>query len=280
MLIKAKRLALVFKDRLKTSPMLVRHRSRYTNIYHCSVYRTGSQWIKRLFSDWRIFQWSGLQYEFQYQRIFGTPDCPDRTVPQEFPFQQPFAPHKIESVYASYTGYLRLPKPESYRTFYIVRDPRDIVVSHYFASRRDAARNPQGEISQRMQNPDTGLLLMIDMLAEMALYAALRSWIDAADDERVLVLRFEDLIGPGQFQRFQQLLTHCDIAMPDETLKTFLAAHSFEALSGGRQPGQEDLNAHYRKGVAGDWRNHLTGQRLDYFYAVTGDLVSRLGSDI
>ena len=181
------------------------------------------------------------------------------------------------SIHASYESYLRIPKPESYRSFYTLRDSRDIVVSPYFVSRRDAARNPQSDYSRQMANPDTGLPLMIDQLEQMALFAALRSWAEAAADERVLVLRFEDLIGPRQFQFFQQLLAHCDIAMPAETLKALLAAHSFETLSGGRKPGQEDVNAHYRKGVAGDWRNHLTGQRLDHFHAVTGDLVTLLG---
>ncbi len=268
----------VLKDRIKTSSLLVRHRSRYTNIYHCSVYRTGSQWMKRLFSDRRICQFSGLLYEFQYQRIFGTSACPDQTTAKEFPFTQPFAPNKIVSVYASYESYLRIPKPEAYRTFYVVRDPRDITISHYFASRRDAARNPQSESSKRMADPDTGIPLMIDKLDQMALFVALRSWANVANtDTHVLVLRFEDLIGPNQFQLFQRLLAQCDIAMPDEVLKTLLADHSFESMSGGRKPGQEDVNAHYRKGIAGDWHNHLTGQRLAHFRAVTGDLVTQLG---
>ncbi len=99
----------------------------------------------------------------------------------------------------------------------------------------------------------------------------------ANTDAHVLVLRFEDLIGPNQFQFFQRLLVHCDIAMPDEMLKTLLADHSFEKMTGGRKPGQEDVNSHYRKGMADDWRNHLTGPRLAYFCAVTGDLVTRLG---
>ncbi len=266
------------KNRIKTSPLFVRHYARYTNIYHCSVYRTASQWMKRLLSDRRVCQFSGLLYEFQYYRIFGTSDCSDQTIAKEFPFTQPFAPNKFVSVYASYESYLRIPKPENYRTFYIVRDPRDITISHYFASRRDAARNPQSEFSKRMANLDTGIPLMIDTLEQMALFAAMRSWANVANtDTHVLVLRFEDLIGPNQFQFFQRLLAHCDIAMPNEMLKVFLADHSFESMSGGRKPGQEDANAHYRKGIAGDWQNHLTGQRLAYFRATTGDLVTRLG---
>jgi hypothetical protein len=161
------------KNRIKSSPLFVRHRARYANIYHCSVYRTASQWLKRLLSDRRVCQFSGLLYEFQYHRVFGTSACPDQTIAKEFPFTQPFTPNKIVSVYASYESYLRIPKPDNYRTFYVGRDPRDIAISHYFASRRDAARNPQSEFYQRMANPDTGIPLMVDKLDQMALFAAL-----------------------------------------------------------------------------------------------------------
>jgi len=39
----------------------VKARAGYTNIYHCCVYRTGSQWIRRIFSDPRVYCWSGLK---------------------------------------------------------------------------------------------------------------------------------------------------------------------------------------------------------------------------
>lgn len=265
------------KHLVRASPLFVRHRTRYTTIFHCCVYRTGSQWLKRLLSDRRVHRYSGLSHEFRYERVFGTGPGPDQTGAGGFPFARAFATGTILSVYAGYEAYLRIPKPEKYRTVYVVRDPRDIVVSHYFASRRDAAREPESVLSRQMADIDTGLPLMIDMLEKMELFAAMRSWASAADDARVSVLRFEDLIGPGQFRFFQHLLTHCDIAMPAEKLRALLADHSFETMTGGRKTGQEDAASHYRKGIAGDWRNHLTGRRLEHFHAVTGDLTALLG---
>jgi len=267
------------KERIKTSPLLVRRRSRFVNVYHCSVYRTGSQWLRRILSDWRVCRYSGLLYEMYFQRIFGTTECPDRTVADRaFPYAEPFRAHWIVGLYASYDPYVRIPKPASYQTFFVFRDPRDIVVSHYFASRRDAQRSGNPTHYQQLADPDDGIPFLIDQLDRMALFAALRSWVPVAEnDPHVLLLRFEDLIGPRQFELFEKLFAHCDVAMPGDVLARLLKDHSFEVLSGGRQPGQEDTSSHYRKGVAGDWRKHFAAAHVERFKNVTGDLVTRLG---
>jgi hypothetical protein len=48
---------------------------------------------------------------------------------------------------------------------------------------------------------------------------------------------------------------------------------------GGRKIGEEDEKSHYRKGIAGDWRNHLTDDHVKLFRKCHGDLVERLGYD-
>lgn len=41
--------------------------------------------------------------------------------------------------------------------------------------------------------------------------------------------------------------------------------HSFENKAGGRDRGVENAHNHYRKGLAGDWRNHFERVHIDYF---------------
>ncbi len=266
------------KNSFKTSPFFVRYRSSSTNVYHCSVYRTGSQWIRRILSDLRVCRYCGLLHEFHVQRIFGTAERPDRTLTDEFPYTEPFPERRIVTLYASYENYLRIPKPENYKTFFVFRDPRDIVVSHYFASRRDAQRLKSSDHYRKLAHPDEGIPFMIDNLERMGLFSSLRSWASVPkDDPNVLLLRFEELIGPRQFEMFKGLLAHCDIAIPDKVLQSVLEAHSFRVLAGGRQPGEEDTASHYRKGIAGDWRNHFTDEHVERFKAVTNDLVTLLG---
>ncbi len=65
------------KDRVKTSPLFVRHRSCFVNVFHCSVYRTGSQWMRRILADRRIRRYSGMLTEMFFQRTFGTTERAD-----------------------------------------------------------------------------------------------------------------------------------------------------------------------------------------------------------
>ena len=247
-------------------------------MYHCSVYRTGSQWIRRILSDLRVCRYCGLLHEFHVRRVFGTAERPDRTLTDEFPYTEPFPERRIVTLYASYENYVRIPKPENYKTFFVFRDPRDIVVSHYFASRRDAQRLESSDHYRKLAHPDAGIPFMIDNLNRMGLFSSLRSWASLPkDDPSVLLLRFEELIGPRQFEMFKGLFAHCDIAIPDRVLHSVLEAHSFRVLAGGRQPGEEDTASHYRKGIAGDWRNHFTDAHVERFKAVSNDLVTLLG---
>lgn len=53
--------------------------------------------------------------------------------------------------------------------------------------------------------------------------------------------------------------------------------YSFERISGGRKKGQESKASHFRKGVAGDWRNHFDDAVVAHFKRRTGPLLSLLG---
>ncbi|MGH8509311.1 MAG: sulfotransferase domain-containing protein [Gammaproteobacteria bacterium] len=44
-------------------------------------------------------------------------------------------------------------------------------------------------------------------------------------------------------------------------------------MSGGRKAGQEDNFAHYRKGIAGDWRTYFTPRITRRFKELYGDLL-------
>jgi hypothetical protein len=60
-----------------------------------------------------------------------------------------------------------------------------------------------------------------------------------------------------------------------------LRRFTFSKMAGSaRTVGQVDENSHYRKGVAGDWVNHLTEAHLEVFYRRYPGLVERFGYEL
>ena len=66
-------------------------------------------------------------------------------------------------------------------------------------------------------------------------------------------------------------------ALPEPAVSSAVRRKSFERLSGGRKKGEENVESHYRKGKAGDWKNHLSADHLASFEAQHPGLVERLG---
>ncbi|ORV36744.1 hypothetical protein AWC00_23960 [Mycobacterium conspicuum] len=250
------------------------HQSLNENIYHCTVQKTASQWLLAILSDPRIYRHCGL-YIHRYED--GLPGRNDERTLTERRFDKPFPAGTIASpLYCDYEGFFSIPKPLRYKAFFVTRDPRDILVSWYFSAKishpligdLERVRNDLNRLSE-----EDGLLYSLEYLQKVGLFAAQRSWVDTEiRDESVLLLRYEDLIGSESVAHFERLFQHCDVRVPHQDLPGILASYGFEQRS-GRQPGQEDLTAHLRKGVPGDWRNHFTGNVSTQFEAVAGDLL-------
>ena len=264
--------------RLRMNPFAVRRRSEAVNVFHCCVHKTASQWLRKIFSDRRVYQWSGLT-AFGYQLFL--PGGYDPRKLTERRFDRPFPRRTIAvGIYLDYPCYASIPKPGPWRTFFVMRDPRDLVVSLYFSNRYSHAL--MGRVGERreMLNAQTmaeGLRYVIEHTCESGQFRALESWIGAPErDPQVLLTRYEDLVGPESFAHFRQVFDHCDIALPDDGLRDVLDTYSFQKMT-GRKKGQEDQGAHMRKGVAGDWKNHFDTETMAYFQEKTGDLVQRLG---
>lgn len=79
---------------------------------------------------------------------------------------------------------------------------------------------------------------------------------------------------PHKYTRFPRVaVSHIPPAYVPWTVRR----NSFSALSGGRQPGDEDSRHHYRRGVPGDWRSSFTDEHIAAFRLWFGDLAEKLG---
>ena len=194
-----------------------------------------------------------------------------------------------------------------YRAFHVVRDPRDILVSSYFSDKYSHYVYGQQFAQFREQlgavEFDEGLRLELDR--RTAEFEALTGW--NFHNPRVYETRYE-VLTTAPFDEFSKILGFLGIPMPEagmanrvaraklsankllhrvgmslhvdgippQWLQTLLDKNSFQNIA-GRQKGQEDQKSHYRKGVAGDWVNYLTGANKDLFKARWGQLVVSMG---
>jgi hypothetical protein len=180
------------------------------------------------------------------------------------------------------------------KVVHIVRDGRDVAVSsvhHQWNNATDQGgrRKLSGEkVAKReayREDPETfrasgESIFSGEHVAEIA-----RSWstsVIRAMDDAVLLgdnyyqVRYEDLLADpvGEVRR---LLEFLEADSDEEVARACVEAASFEHLSGGRSQGEEDSSSFYRKGVAGDWKNHFTQEDRRIFKEEAGELLIRLG---
>ncbi|MBU0909505.1 MAG: sulfotransferase domain-containing protein [Proteobacteria bacterium] len=212
-----------------------------------------------------------------------TPPRDPRPYNERF-FDEPFPENRaVVCLYMTYPCFKHIPKPYPYRCFFVMRDPRDIAVSWYYSLRYSHPLERKGEndirsILNKLPQED-GLIHSINtLLRPGGIYDGLRSWSrEKIDDTDVKVFRFEDLFGPLHEETMARFFEFLGIMMSEADLKRLLDNYSFKRLSGGRIQNQEDKKHHYRRGVAGGWKDEFTPKVHASFKELTGDLVEVLG---
>ena len=246
----------------------VEHQSSWANVLHCCVQKTASRWLRRILLDREVVRYSGLRHteipglKGGYQQIL-----PKRAI---------IGP--IYNIFPRDVAALQTTDPTF--AFFVVRDPRDVIVSWYYSMKEShvsAGTNFEGVSRMRTDlnslSKEEGLCYAIDRHKQK--FEIYRAWMNMQSPCMHLV-RFEDLTGPDAFSAFRELFDAMDIRMPDERLQKLLETYSFENMA-GRTKGQEVRSAHLRKGIAGDWENHFTEDVHEYFNHAAGDIVQHLG---
>lgn len=244
----------------------VDHRSAYDNIFHCCVQKTASQWFKAVFCDEIFYQNTGLSAE-SYSKVGLRQDTYDAV-----PVRKVATP-----LYISYADYLELPKPKTYKTFFVTRDPRDIVVSFYFSTKYShplMAYIPKMRKELESMTVPEGLKYATDALEAMGVFEAQRSWA-GIDDANCKIFRYEDLAQDNR-TFLKDLLRYLEVDIPPAQFDVLYDRQAFTSRTKGRTQGQEDINSHYRKGSAGDWKSYFDEDVMAHFQQVTGDLVDLL----
>ena len=209
-------------------------------VYHITAWKAGSTWVQGVLSDLapdRVLipppaVSNGNDFvEVEPGRIY-TPLYMHRPRFNESPFVD--APH---------------------RKFVIIRDLRDTLISHYFSLVKTHTENPairdhRAELLDKPQ--EDGLVYLLTHRDFQGLTMVASTWAKTPD---ALIITFESLIeDPPHW--FRTIVDYCGIEAPADRLAAILEHRSFKNLAG--RPRCTEGTSHYRRGVAGDWKNHFT----------------------
>lgn len=247
------------------------------NIYHCCLHKTGSQWVKAIFSDDIVFEKTGMRI-YTYQKLLKTKGDPRKL--NERMFDKPFPDNCIASpLYMDYNSYSSIIKPKYYKTFCIIRDPRDIIISWYFSVKYShplMGKIPQHrEILKDITIKD-GLIYCMKYLADYGLFITLKSWIEnVKHDDHLMVIRFENIVNINkQLSIFMDLFSHCRVQITEKEVITLLEKYRFTSLK--KKNNKTDVS-HYRKGIPGEWKSYFDEELNALFSSLSKDIIIQLG---
>jgi len=150
----------------------------------------------------------------------------------------------------------------------IIRNPKDRIVSFHFHQLRKGKKTEK-EITNKF---------ILDYIHDRAIkdYEAL---IDYSGN--IFCLTYEQLSGETR-TTMMSILNYLGVEdLSDSIIERMVEEGSFSNLTkkdkllpsdSGRQLGEENRNSHYRKGVVGDWKNHLSDSQSVLIDAKLKDL--------
>jgi hypothetical protein len=180
--------------------------------------------------------------------------------------------------------------PEA-RVIYVIRDGRDVAVSmiHHmwnYAKDTGAFYDLEPEDLEKRDAYRQDPASAEGLFTEKRLKGIARSWAiqvgKAVEGGPALLgsnyaeVRYEDLLTRPE-EEIGRLLRFLGAAANEEAVKRCIELSSFERWSEGRERGEEDSSAFYRKGVAGDWRKVFTAENRRVFREAAGELLIKLG---
>jgi hypothetical protein len=167
------------------------------------------------------------------------------------------------------------------RSLLIVRDPRDVVTSHFHYVTSKNTSHRLHEYYADLETDHDRLLASIrgvpgEFSDDGKPLESVGEWMDSflgwMDEEYTQVVRFEDLIGPhgggdkaAQRETVRTIASHIDVELSPETIDR-VADNTFSTDS-----------STFRKGLIGDWQNYFEPEHVEAFEDEAGEWLVELG---
>ena len=150
---------------------------------------------------------------------------------------------------------------------HIIRDGRAVAVSAWHHNQRSLKPGQQGPSFDAFLD-DTARMWGDLIRHTLKAVPALGS--------NYLEIRYE-VLAADPAGGFRRILDHLGADSSEAVVRACVEAASFEKLSKGRAQGEEDKGSFFRKGIADDWKNHMTPAQIQRFNARSGGMLAELG---
>ena len=235
-------------------------------LFHITNHKCGSQWVRDVLTAPEILRGNHLQH-VAHPPDLGNPDG-WKSLPQNSIYSPVYWINALE--------WCALREPGDH-AIVVIRDPRDVIVSLMYSWLYSHANTPFVDVVRdtlfSSESTDARLARVLvygGRLWQRFFY----SWTEFRSTD-VLVVRYEDLVA-DQEATFGSILTWLGWEWQRATLASVVERFSFERRS-GRQPGVADPMSHYRRGIAGDWREHFTRELGGLWESLAPGLLARTG---
>jgi hypothetical protein len=153
------------------------------------------------------------------------------------------------------------------KVLFMIRDPRDIVVSYYKYVTAIDRTHPQHDYFVSLPDDDARLLASIEnMEGQVTIGEVLKRFQPWLEDKSVFVCRFEHLIGPrGRGDSQQQLAVLRSIA---DYLEIPVANSRLQYIADRTYSSRSST---FRQGKKGGWSDYFTPKHVEAFKAVAGE---------
>lgn len=171
---------------------------------------------------------------------------------------------------------------------HIVRDPRDVIVSHHFHAYRLEEWGFFGDpeqarrIGERINNgEDVGF----ELIDNHALKNLVRDWKDtqesglkaeSAFSPNYKMLTYENLL-ENTTNLLSDIFSLVNEPLSEGEVSQIVAQFTFEKMSDGRKLGETDSKSFFRKGGSGGWVDHFSDEQTEYVRDALGDVMQRFG---
>jgi hypothetical protein len=244
-----------YKKELAANPL-------HDDVYIVSFPKSGATWMDFLLANTNLSMSRSIRTVTYYNVQQLIPDVFDTDLS---PLDFPFPGFRFIKSHSDYNPFYK-------NVIYVVRDPRDVLIS-YFYFLRDLGQH-SGTLSELIRSKKYGILAWKNHVL---------GWLDQSPVSLpFMMVRYEDLKSKCESE-ISRLYGQLGFSIPEEVLKKTTELSSFSNMKalekslnyGGRPIGEKFQ--FMRKGTSGDGKLEISKADNDFILQQAGDILKRLG---